>query len=91
MSEDSEQEDSYLKITKAHEDESNTFEWTFGKYLLLIELSFVLFFNFASFSVLASFFPIEVSLSIQLMSFVTLKHAQRSIIWSNCQQHRERI
>ena len=39
------------------------FEWTFAKYVMLLELSIVLFFNFASFSILATFFPSEVSWS----------------------------
>jgi len=37
------------------------FKWTFGKYMLLFELALVIFFNFGSFSILATFFPLEVS------------------------------
>ncbi|XP_031549471.1 MFS-type transporter SLC18B1-like [Actinia tenebrosa] len=37
------------------------FEWTLAKYILLFELSIVFFFNFASFSILATFFPNEAT------------------------------
>lgn len=51
-------------IENENNDSKETFQWTFGKYLLLFELSLVIFFNFGSFSILATFFPLEVRFNI---------------------------
>lgn len=49
------------KDSEEEDYSKDKFEWTIAKYVFLFELSIVFFFNFASFSILATFFPNEVS------------------------------